>query len=481
VVPLAVARQEPTVTLLADGRILAIGGSVSTVNCAVVPGGEVYDPATDAWTTVTGLATARDAAIGTLLADGRVLISLGAASASAAVNRNTCELHRFLNDSEVLDPAKLAAVTLPAVVPPTVAAAGLGVFASTAGPAVSGAVALALPDGGALVMGGSSPLPAAQGGYLVPSAAVWRFGPDGALSKAAPMVSARSAPAAVRLTDGTVLVVGPDGSGFKQGKPAGPTAERFDPVTGAWHPVADPGPHVGAALAALPGGGAILIGGTAGAWDKPFAIDATTLLFDAATEKWSPGPPMPAGVLDPAVASLPDGRVLVAGGIGMNGPVTSVFLYDPVATTWSVAADLPAARARAASVVLVNGTLVLVGGYGSLSQLADAVVFSPTTGVWTTTATFGPARESFALAALGDGRVLVAGGLAADGTGAALATTLLLDPATGTWTLGPSLSGPRTAAAVVQTGAGMQLVGGADASPSTTRKALATRDVLGAP
>jgi hypothetical protein len=477
---LAVARQEPAITALSDGRVLVVGGSVSTLNCATVPGGEVFDPTRDSWSPVAGLAVSRAAALPVLLTDGRVLLALGAASASQAVGRNTCELNRLLTDSELLDPAKLTVVALPTAAAPAATATGFGSFAASKITASDDAATVTLADGSVLVIGGQTPPPAGQGEYAAASNTVWHIAPDGTVTAAAPMASARTFASATRLTDGTVLVIGPDAGSLGAGKARGPNAERYDPVADKWHMVADPGQHVGAALAALPDGHAILIGGRVAQYGAPYVIDASTQIFDPKAETWSQGPALPTGSLDPAVVSLAGGQVLVAGGIGPNGPVSGTFLFDPVSNSWTPSRALPTPRSRAQALILPDGRVMLVGGYGVDGPLPDAAILDKGATAWTTTASFGAAREGAGLTLTPDGRVLLAGGVAMDGTGAVLGTSVVFDPkaaGAGSWSLGPSLTAPRAFAATVLVGADVQLLGGYGAGGPN--KPLDSRETLG--
>ena len=48
--------------------------------------------------------------------------------------------------------------------------------------------------------------------------------------------------------------------------------------------------------------------------------------------------------LDHTATLLPSGKVLVAGGYGSSGYLTSAEVYDPIANTWTTIASLNAAR-----------------------------------------------------------------------------------------------------------------------------------------
>ena len=63
----AASRSLPTMTVLADGRVLLAGGS----NLATA---EIYNPDANVWTTAAAVATVRRSAAATLLSDGSVLV-----------------------------------------------------------------------------------------------------------------------------------------------------------------------------------------------------------------------------------------------------------------------------------------------------------------------------------------------------------------------------------------------------------------------
>jgi hypothetical protein len=68
-------REEHTATLLADGKVLILGGA--TASLGVLNTAEIYDPATDTFTVTANMGTSRTAHAATLLPDGTVLFSGG--------------------------------------------------------------------------------------------------------------------------------------------------------------------------------------------------------------------------------------------------------------------------------------------------------------------------------------------------------------------------------------------------------------------
>ncbi len=116
---MATARERHTATLLADGRVLIVGGTTSTGATATV---EVYDPSTASFSVTGSMAEARTFHTATLLPNGRVLVAGGGDENSTA---------------EVYDPVT-------------------GSFSITGGMEIgrSGHTATLLPNGSVLVTGG---------------------------------------------------------------------------------------------------------------------------------------------------------------------------------------------------------------------------------------------------------------------------------------------------------------------------------------
>jgi hypothetical protein len=86
----------------------------------------------------------------------------------------------------------------------------------------------------------------------------------------------------------------------------------------------------------------------------------------------------------PAVL-LQDGKVLVAGGLGQSGFLTSAELYDPSSGTWSSTGSMTQGRGFHAAVLLNDGKALVVGGLGFNAAINLAEVYDPTTGKWSPT------------------------------------------------------------------------------------------------
>ncbi len=214
-------------------------------------------------------------------------------------------------------------------------------------------------------------------------------------------------------------------------------AEVYDPASGTWAAAGslDAG-RTGHTATVLPDGTVLVVGG----WSDPDTVQpvASTERFDPREGTWVAGPPLHDARTAHTAALLADGSVMVAGGSTYNGgngaPIASVEVLRPGAASWIMAAPMLEARAAHTATVLPDGDILVVGGIGSETDetgpmnttLASAEIWEPSDAVWTATSGLDDGRAKHAATMLLDGTVLVSR-MGQQGT------AVIYDPSSGTF------------------------------------------------
>jgi len=175
---------------------------------------------------------------------------------------------------------------------------------------------------------------------------------------AAPLV-VRSAPVTVALPDGRALVAGGSAPNADGEYLPVATAELYDPQANAWAPAAPMStPRQGAAATVLADGRVLVAGGTVkpGYWDTVSAE-----LYDPRTNTWSPAADMGYARMFHRAVALADGRVLVLGDVtNGNDPGASQLaeIYDPAADRWTGTTPMRSERGGFAVARMAGDTMV---------------------------------------------------------------------------------------------------------------------------
>ncbi len=404
------ARFHHTATLLPNGQILVTGGTNMGGTLAST---ELFDPASETWRPTGAMNQARQQHTATLLGNGVVLVAGGYGTNGT-----------YLASAEIYNPAT-----------------GLWLLTNSLNVARFSHTATLLPGGKVLVTGGAisnSPYQTASTEVFDPVSGTW--------SLSGSLTYARQRHTATLLPCGLIMACGGYGLLTSTNTLNVPTPEVYNPATGTWSTTnANISARNEHTATLLPNGSLLLTGGNtvisnfiASTVETYSYVKGTNLLL-------LPGSAGPAWY-DPTATLLPNGQLLVAGGVAGNGPINLAETFDSASETWSPTGTMNTARTKHTATMLPGGQVLVTGGYTLVGDtkncLNTAELFDPTKSLWTVTNALNVSRENHTATLLPNGKVLVAGG--DNTTNGRLASAELYDPLVGAWTLTGSMNAGRT-------------------------------------
>jgi N-acetylneuraminic acid mutarotase len=325
---LARARYFHTATLLNDGKLLVVGGTLA--DSSALNQAELYDTTTGKWVTTAPLSQPRMGHSATLLSGGKVLV-VGGWNGSA-----------YVASTELYDPSK-----------------GTWTVTGSLSQERQYHTATELPDGRVLVTGGwndSFTLTSAE--LYDPATGKWTV--TGSLSQP------RDSHTATLLPNGKVLVTGGWGTTSYLA-----SAELYDPATGKWTVAAHLDLARGYHTATRLKDGKVLV---TGGYNES-SLPTSAALYNPATGQWEATPPLGQARYFHTATLLQDGRVLVSGGLGGDSTsITSAELYDPATGLWTSTPPMAEARSMHTATLLPNGRVLALGGKGG-QALSSAELF----------------------------------------------------------------------------------------------------------
>lgn len=183
---------------------------------------------------------------------------------------------------------------------------------------------------------------------------------------------------------------------------------------------------------------------------------------------------------DQAAVRLDDGRVLIMGGtVPFTGPcgmaciapaTASVEIYDPRTGKFSPNGSLAEPRTDGEPLLLHDGRVLVAGGNGQYGNYLSSIEIYDAA-LKTSVVVKPPATQELptrpTVALLADGRVLIAGGSYANDS-VTSRDTLIFDPASGGFSNGPVMAGPRESATATLLDDGRVLIVGGDSGSSNS-------------
>ena len=147
---------------------------------------------------------------------------------------------------------------------------------------------------------------------------------------------------------------------------------------------------------------------------------ATTALATAACSSNTPS-----SLTTPSNTSSPTQAVTSPALVATQTPTASAVT---AIGTWSQAGSMATARAEHTATLLPNGKVLVAGGVADNNEavaLASAELYDPSTGTWSATGAMTTPRSQHTATLLANGKVLVTGGLLTDGV---TSSAVLYDP-----------------------------------------------------
>jgi hypothetical protein len=167
-------------------------------------------------------------------------------------------------------------------------------------------------------------------------------------------------------------------------------------------------PRSGHSATLLPDGKVLIAGGMRR--NQDFYRSAE--LYDPATGTFRATGEMEIARVGPAAVLLHSGKVLIIGGWVGHGATKTTELYDPATGTFTMAAKMVALRGRPTATLLANGDVLVAGGadHDAPGGVASAEIFRAADGKFELVGSMHVARIAHTATMLKDGRVLIAGG-----------------------------------------------------------------------
>ena len=279
--------------------------------------------------------------------------------------------------------------------------------------------------------------------------------------------TARTSHSANLLGNGKVLVAGgraDTGSGIAQVN----SAELYDPAAGTFAATESMGAARGSHRSVVLTNGKVLVTGgfnnTAGmmTW-----LD-TVEVYDPLAGSFSPTGSMATVRSSHAAILLPNGKVLVLGGLnGPSTPIATAEIYDPGTGMFSATGSMAVARGFTTATLLGNGKVLVAGGFDGALIQESAELYDPASGTFAPTGSMATARSSHTATLLANGKVLVAGGN--DSSGVPTDTAELYDPVSGTFSpTGSMATGRLNASATLLPNGRVLIAGGVTGAVPTT-------------
>ena len=342
------SRADHSATTLNSGKVLIAGGIKGENVGDMLASAEIYDPANPGFTPTGSMSTQREGQTATLLPDGTVLLAGGIRNFG---------FRETLRSAEIYDPAS-------------------GTFKPTGDMAHhrQGHTATLLRDGRVLIAGGQGDGPQSLASAELYDPAI------GAFASAGHMNYQRTAHAATLLSNGQVLITGGAEAGGPEGAITLQNAEVYDPSSRSFINVARMRwQRFGHSSTLLPNGTVLIAGG------RRFTGLYSAEIYNPETRSFQETGNMKVPHYLHTATLLPNGKVLIAGGWDGTGPspvgMKDAEIFDPLMGSFSETSPMNTARLDQSANLLPDGRVLMAGGVDNNGNVtATCEIYNPATG-----------------------------------------------------------------------------------------------------
>jgi hypothetical protein len=335
--------------------------------------------------------------------------------------------------------------------------------------------------GGGSISGGTYEAPLKTGFYhivatsvadssLSTSATISVTTSTGRFTSTGSMQNGHSGHAATLLSDGTVLVAGGSGrvSPLCHGGIA--SSELYDPVAGSFATTGSMlNARVGHAAVLLPDGEVLITGGLGAPVQDcedlgggPSA-QSSAELYDPSTHGFKFTQSMAQPRVSHTATLLGTGKVLIVGDSNDTGVGSTSELYDPESRRFTLTGSMSVARYCHTATLMPNGKVLIAGGGSPPTGTAE--IYDPTTGAFMLTGSMLTARCGHTATLLQNGLVLITGGgTIVNGEASPSASAELYNPITGSFSATGSMVEVRDSHTATLLPNGTVLVAGGDST-----------------
>jgi len=244
----------------------------------------------------------------------------------------------------------------------------------------------------------------------------------------------RTGHTATVLANGKVLVTGGNGAASTLN-----TTELFDPITGTWETnVAMNVSRIEHTATLLLDGRVLVAGGYSGVLPSG-AMLASAEIYDPIARTWTMTGSLTNSRKSFTATLLPSGKVLAVGGVGGvpgvedYGLLSSAELYDPNLGAWTAVGSMATPRQFHTATLLPDGKVLVTGGMGYTNDVPDSEVYDLFAQIWTNAGALNFPRALQTATLMPSGKILMAGGWSTFGHIPSPATTELYDVPAATW------------------------------------------------